>query len=75
MSRIEVKILNNGKVELHLSDFQNSSCLDSTRTVERLLGNHIIHRNYRNSQLIETIDPREENHPDLTILHSSPDPS
>jgi len=75
MSRIEVKILNNGMVELRLSDFQNSSCLDSTRTVEHLLGNHIVNRNYRNSQLIETIDPREEDHPDLTIFHPSPDPS
>jgi hypothetical protein len=25
--------------------------------------------------LIETIDPREEDHPDLTIFHPSPDPS
>jgi len=60
MSKIEVTIHNDGQVDLSLSDFKNSSCLDVTRTIEHLLGNQIINRNYRRSQLSETIAPPEE---------------
>jgi len=75
MSKIEVSIHDNGQVDLHLTGFQDSSCLDATRTVERLLGNQIVNRNYRSSQLTETIDSREKgNHPGITVSPLSPAP-
>ena len=60
MSKVEVTIHSDGQVDLNLSDFQNNSCLDVTRTIEHLLGNQIINRNYLRSQLTESIAPPEE---------------
>ncbi|NPA25958.1 MAG: DUF2997 domain-containing protein [Deltaproteobacteria bacterium] len=60
MSKVEVTIHENGQVDLNLSDFYDNSCLDVTRTIEHLLGNQIINRNYLRSRLSETITPREE---------------
>ena len=60
MSRIEIKIHNDGRVDLNLSDFDGNSCLDTTRTIEHLLGNEIIDRCFLNDQLSETIAGNEK---------------
>ena len=59
MSKVEIKIHKDGRVDLDLSDFEGSSCLDTTRTIERLLGNEIIDRRYLSNQLSETITTKE----------------
>ncbi|MCD6534165.1 MAG: DUF2997 domain-containing protein, partial [Deltaproteobacteria bacterium] len=38
MKKIEIKIYRDGQVDLDLSNFNDSSCLDTTRTIELLLG-------------------------------------
>ncbi|MBN2705990.1 MAG: DUF2997 domain-containing protein [Deltaproteobacteria bacterium] len=45
MSRIDIKIYPDGRVDLNLSDFAGMSCLDTTRSIENLLGSQIISRN------------------------------
>ncbi|MCD6292009.1 MAG: DUF2997 domain-containing protein [Deltaproteobacteria bacterium] len=60
MSKIKVKIYEDGRVDLSLSDFNNGSCLDTTRTVERLLGNEIINRRFLSTRLSETITAKEK---------------
>ena len=60
MSRVEIKIHNDGRVDLNLSDFDGNSCLDTTRTIEHLLGNEIIDRHFLSNQLSETIAANEK---------------
>ena len=55
MSTIEIKIYKNGQVDLNLSNFDGNSCLDTSRTIEHLLGNEIIDRRFLSDQLSETI--------------------
>jgi hypothetical protein len=74
MSKIKVTIHDNGQVDLQLTGFQDSSCLDATRTVERLLGNQIVNRNYRSSQLSETIASRGPDSPAVAVSFLSPAP-
>ncbi len=60
MSRVEIKIHEDGRVDLNLSDFDGKSCLDTTRTIEHLLGNEIIDRHFLSDQLSETITGNEK---------------
>ena len=60
MKKIEIKIYRDGQVDLDLSNFNDSSCLDTTRTIELLLGNKIINRRLLSNHLSETITPREK---------------
>ena len=60
MNKIEVKIHQDGRVDLDLRDFDDNSCLDTTRTIERLLGNEIIDRRFLSDQLSETITTKKE---------------
>lgn len=55
MNTVEIKIHEDGRVDLNLSDFDGNSCLDTTRTIEHLLGNEIIDRRFLSDQLSETI--------------------
>jgi len=55
MSKIEVSIHNDGSVDLKLSEFNNSSCLDTTRALEYLLGNEITNRHIYNARLSESL--------------------
>lgn len=55
MNKIEVSIHSDGSVDLKLSDFNNSSCLDTTRALEHLLGNEITNRHIYNAQLTESL--------------------
>ena len=55
MNKIEIAIHNDGCVDLKLSEFNDMSCLDTTRTIEYLLGDEILNRHIYNSRLSETI--------------------
>ncbi len=61
MNKIEIKIHKDGRVDLNLSDFNDCSCLDATRTIEHLLGNEIIDRRFLTDQLSETITTKKKN--------------
>ena len=66
MSTVKIKIYEDGQVDLNLSDFDGSSCLDTTRIIERLLGNEIIGRSFSSDQLSETIAANGKNLSDAT---------
>jgi len=55
MSKIEIVIHNDGCVDLELSEFNDTSCLDATRTIEYLLGEEILNRRIYSNRLSETI--------------------
>ena len=55
MSKIEIVIHNDGCVDLELSEFNDTSCLDTTRTIEYLLGSEILNRRIYSTRLSETI--------------------
>jgi hypothetical protein len=55
MNKIEVSIHNDGTVDLKLSEFNDSSCLDTTRALEYLLGNEITNRHIYSAQLSESL--------------------
>ena len=55
MNKVEVVIHNDGCVDLKLSEFNDMSCLDTTRTIEYLLGDVIVNRRIYNSRLSETL--------------------
>lgn len=61
MNKIEITIHQDGQVELDLSGFNDCSCLDTTSTIEHLLGNEIINRRFLNNQLSETITLKKRN--------------
>ena len=60
MSTVEITIHKNGQVDLNLIDFDGSSCLDTTRTIESLLGNEIVDRRLSSNQLSEKIVTEEK---------------
>ncbi len=60
MSRVEIKIHEDGRVDLNLSDFDGKSCLDTTRAIEHLLGNEITDRRFLSDQLSGTIAGNEK---------------
>ncbi|RLB73109.1 MAG: hypothetical protein DRH03_03700 [Deltaproteobacteria bacterium] len=55
MNKIEVSIHSDGSVDLKLSEFKNSSCLDTTRALECLLGNEITNRHIYSARLSESL--------------------
>ncbi len=60
MNKIDIAIHMDGSVDLKLSGFEGLSCLDTTRTIECLLGNDNINRHIYYSRLDETI-PASDN--------------
>lgn len=60
MNQIDVKIHKDGRVDINLRNFESYSCLDATRTIEHLLGNDILNRQFSVGQLSETITPTEK---------------
>jgi len=69
MNKVEVVIHNDGGVDLKLSEFNDMSCLDTTRTIEYLLGDVILNRRIYNSRLSETL--RHSNRPLTTVAAST----
>lgn len=55
MNKIDIAIHRDGSVDLKLSGFEGLSCLDTTRTIECLLGNENINRHIYYARLDETI--------------------
>ncbi|HDS16976.1 MAG TPA: hypothetical protein ENN66_10325 [Proteobacteria bacterium] len=55
MNNIDVKIHHDGRVDLSLRNFDDYSYLDTSRTIELLLGNGITDRTLLTDQFSETI--------------------
>jgi hypothetical protein len=60
MNKIETTIHKDGSVDLKLTEFDNLSCLDTTRTIEYLLGDENINRHFYYARLDETIPATPE---------------
>lgn len=65
MNRIKVKIHPDGRVDLELNGFAGLSCLDTTRSLENLLGDEIIKRT------INSESTTSYSHPHGTSLKSN----